>query len=344
MMDRNQLGDKFLKGLSAELVQVMDQADKDYSLISKTALGVGGNVATSLFKYRTSGDARATFGGLNQLGDMEETNESESYKTDKYTSNYETQFDFKQWTKRVQITEMNIEDAKVQAQLLSAGRTLTAGKRTINKHTMSIFNSAFTAQASLASEAPQLGYFGDGKPLCSVAHPLKDNDGVTTTDSNASATGLVFSETNLRTAINEMMETLGNRSELLGYGTGHLILLVPHTMEKHAVEATRSVLRSGTANNDINVYDGQVTVMASKWISGSSKINGKTGSDTAWFLIDALNSPLTVINRVALHVKPPWMDKDNYTTNIDIRARYLVGNTDWRGVWGSPGDGAAYAL
>ena len=58
---------------------------------------------------------------------------------------------------------------------------------------------------------------------------------------------------------------------------------VSDALEETAVRLTNGRLRPSTANNDINVWDGIVTVISTKWINSQ---NG--GSDTQWFLIDSM--------------------------------------------------------
>ena len=113
-------------------------------------------------------------------------------------------------------------------------------------------NYGFTAQASIP-QAAAISAYGDAQPLCSVQHTRKDGG---TAQSNASSTGITLSETNLETARLALMNQLDDRGKPMRVGTNKLILVVPPALEKTAVVATRGEKRSGTANNDINIYDG----------------------------------------------------------------------------------------
>jgi hypothetical protein len=113
---------------------------------------------------------------------------------------------------------------------------------------------------------------------------------------------------------------------------------VPDSLEKQAVILAKGKLRPNTANNDINIYDGLVTVISTKWINSQ---NG--GSDTQWFIIDALHSPLVFLNRVGITTST-YITDSNKNVTVDAFARYQIGNKDFRGIWGSLGAGAAYAL
>jgi hypothetical protein len=124
----------------------------------------------------------------------------------------------------------------------------------------------------------------------------------------------------------------------MNVGSGRIILLVPDSLEKNAMVIAKSTKRSNTANNDLNIYDGFVTVISTKWINSQ---NG--GSDTQWFLIDSMYSPAIFYKRRGIKTSV-YMDNKNKNTIYDISARWQVGNKNWRGVWGSLGDGVAYAL
>ena len=330
---RATLGASFIKGLTAELFDINAQVDKDYSLANTGALGIENNDGTSLFKTMTSTKARETISGISQIGDLQETAEGENYKSDSRISTYNTEFDWVKYTSGITITEEDRDDRIVSEKLSEARYLLIAGKRTINKHMFNLFNYAFTAQTSLPNH---LTFYGDGVPLCSTIHPIKGTGG---TQSNASATSIPLSETNLETGRLALKGQVGDKNgELLTYGQSNTILLVPPALEKLAVILTNGKLRPSTANNDINIYDGIMTVMSSKLLGSAGG-----GSDTAWFLVDSMFSPAIYGQRRALTINAPRIDGDNKNITVDISARYQVGNKDFRGLWGSLGTGAAYS-
>ncbi len=164
------LGDSFLEGITAELMDIQAQVDKDYSLANKGLFGIENNDGTELFKTKTSDKARETISGISQIGDLEETAEGENYKSDSRIATYNTEFNWKKYTKKMTITEEERDDRIVSDKLEETRYLLVAGKRTMNKHMFDLFNYAFTAQDSLPSH---LTFYGDGKPLCSTLHPIK---------------------------------------------------------------------------------------------------------------------------------------------------------------------------
>lgn len=333
---RATLGDRFLKGLAADLYDISNDADAAYSLAMDSALGVEANQRTRLWKDNKSTKARETIAGKTGVGYMEFTPEGVDYKSDSRAATYQTQFNFVKYTKSITVTEEDIEDQIVSDKLNEAFDLLVGGKQTQNKHAFDLFNYAFTAQASLPK---YLTFYGDGVPFCSIIHPIKETTTSNTTQSNASATGIPLTEINLEVAKQALRRQTDDKDLPSNYGTGKLILLVPDSLEKQALIITGSKLRSGTANNDMNIYDGTVTVVSSKWLNSQ---NG--GADTQWFLIDSMKSPCIFFTRRALSLGKPYLTNSNKNVTTDISARYQVGNRNFRGVWGSLGDVAAYAL
>jgi len=331
---RGQLGPSFVKGLAAKLFDIQNQADMAYSLGINDAKGVEANNMTDLFKQEKSDQARETIAGKTGVGYLELTNEGEDYKSDSRASTYETQFNFIKKTKTITITEEDMEDRIVNSKLSETRDLLVGGMMTKDKDAFSIFNFAFTAPASLPAH---LTFYGDGVPMCSTLHPVKEVAG--TTQSNASATSIPLTEQNLEIAKTALRRQTDDRGLPMNIGSGRLMLVVPDSLQKQAEIITQSKLRPNTGNNDINVYDGpSMSMLATKWINSQ---NG--GSDTAWFLVDTMHSPLVFFDRRPLSLGTPYLTDSNKNVSYDISARYQVGNRDFRGIWGSKGDSTSYS-
>lgn len=329
---RGTLGDKFVKGLAAAVYDVRNQADMAYSLSIDAALGVENNQYTRLFKQWKSTQARETIASKTGVGYAEVTPEGSNYKSDSRIASYETQFNFVKPTNSVTITEEDVEDRLVSAKLDEARDLMIGMKMTMDRDAFSIFNYGFSAQTALPKT---LTYYGDGKPLFSTLHPVKGVAG--TTQSNASSTSIPLTEINFETARTAIRRQTDDRGLPMNIGSGRLILLVPDSLEKQAVIIAKSKLRSNTLNNDLNIYDGIVTVISSKWINAQ---NG--GSDTAWYVIDSLKSPFIFFLRKGI-TTDTYKVPENKNVVTDISARYQIGNIDFRGAWGSKGDGSAYS-
>lgn len=330
---RSSWGEGWISGLGAKFVEAQNQAEMAYSLGINSALGVEENKATALFKKKMSTKAEETITSKTGVGYPRQTDEGEDYAMDSRLPGYKTVFSFIKKTNGVEITEEFKDDRDKDLQdKFDEGRDIHIGfMMEFDRSAFSAFNYAFTAQASLPSD---LTFYSDGKPLCSVGHPRKDGG---TAQSNASATGLTLSEPNLETARQALRRQLDDRGLPMSIGSGRLILLVPDSLEKTAAILANSTLRPNTANNDVNIYDGIITVISTKWINSQ---NG--GSDTAWFLIDSMFSPFIFYERQGIKSRI-YVDNRNKNTIYDTSARWQVGWKNWRGVWGSKGDGAAYS-
>lgn len=192
-----------------------------------------------------------------------------------------------------------------------------AARRTEETQAANVWNNAFATT--------QLG--GDGKPLCSTTHPRADAG---SSQSNASSTGLPLTETNYET------EKLAFRKQLDDKGmkidTKPTKILVPIDLEKAANIIFNSKLRSNTADNDMNPYLNEVKV--TPWIYLTST--------TAHFLIDDDQHQVTWFTREKTNFK----QDEAFETDValfKVRERFSNGFSDWRGVYGSKGDSAAYS-
>lgn len=326
-------GDGWIKGMGAKFAEVENQASQAYSLGINSALGVEANKATRLFKEKTSDKAVERTTNKTGVSYPTLTTEGQDYATDSRLPGYETVFKFIKKTNSIEITEEEKDDREndLQSKFDEAYDLNVSFMMEFDRSAFSIFNYAFTAQASLSAD---LTFYSDGKPLCSTIHPRKDGG---TAQSNASATSLPLTEINLETGRQALRRQLDDRGLPMNIGSGKIILLVPDSLEKTAQIITKSTKRDGTGNNDLNIYDGFVTVISSKWINSQ---NG--GSDTAWFLVDSMYSPFIFYSRRGIKTSV-YSDNKNKNTIYDISARWQVGNKNWRGVWGSKGTNASYS-
>jgi hypothetical protein len=325
------LGD-LVKGMTAKFAMVFDQAKESYSLAISDAVATAGNKQTALFKQKSTDAARERTASKAGTGYLELTPEGQPFAQDSRLIGYTTTWVPAKFTSGVTVTLENIQDRDYQAQLDEYSDLTVSGQETKDRDAFWLLGKyAFTAQASVPSFYSQ---YGDAKPLCSTTHPRKDGG---TAQSNASATGLPFSETALETARLAIMGQLMDNGKPMRVGTGKLILVVPPALEKAAVVVTKGEKRSGTANNDINIYDGLFTVISSQYISAA-----QGGSDTQWFVIDPRVAKLCFYLRKDLSTSR-YIDNRTKDVTFDIYGRWTIGYGDWRGVWGSKGDAAAYS-
>jgi hypothetical protein len=295
-----------------------------------------GNKLTALAKKRTTDAALVHLvqkTGVNYLQTMEE---GAAFNSDSRLLGYKTSIAVRDWSQSVSVTRNAIKDSDYRSQLDEFSDLTRAGMETMDKAFFDgIFNYAFTAQASLPT---WVTIYGDGKPQCSTLHPRKDGG---TAQSNASSTGITLTDDNLETARVALLRQLDDRGKPMNIGSTKLLLVVPTELEKQAIIITKSEKRSGTANNDVNIYDGpQFTVIASKWIGYSG--NPGSATTTSWFLVDPKTSKLFFLQRQGLETHR-HIDPFSLTNTFFVDCRFAVGTGDWRGMWGSIGDGASYS-
>ncbi len=232
----------------------------------------------------------------------------------------------------VTVTKRAIQDRDYQAQMDEFKDLGIAMQEKMDRDFFANFNNAFTAQSSLPSF--QYGY-GDGKPLGSTLHPRKDGGSA---QSNASSTGLVLNEANLETGRLALRRAVDDRGKPINAGAGGLILLVPLELEKTACEIAKSSKKVQTNNNNINVYEGLITVISSAWI-GESGTNGVT---TQWHLIDPKLSKLHFVQRQGVETHTAT-DANTLNKTFYAHGRWATGWSGWIGTWHSKGDGQAYS-
>ena len=330
-------GAGFIAGFGARALEAENQADMAYSLASAGALGIEAVEATRLLKKRTTQQGRETIVAKTGVGKGTITPEGSDFATDSRESTYQTQLNPIKITDSVEMTlEARNDVERNIADVMDAVFDMRVGwMQTRNEHSFSPFNYGFTAQASLPD---QISYYADGVPLFSTLHPIAATTTSNTTQSNASSTGIVFSESNLETGRLALLNQKDDKDLLQKYGAGRLILLIPPDLEKNAVIVTKSAKRSGTANNDLNIYDGIVTCISTKWVGA----NATGGSATAWFLIDSMFSPFIELEREG-YTPSTWVRNSNKNLVYDYYSRYCFGHKNFRGSWGSKGDAAAYS-
>lgn len=229
---------------------------------------------------------------------------------------YDVSYVHLKYTKGFKVSEELVEDDRYNVIKKKPQALARSARRTAEYLAAQVFNNAFSS-----------GTGGDGKYLASTLHPRADGG---TAQSNASATGITLTETNFNTALLAMRGQLDDKGMMVSVKPDKLI--VPPALEKTARILTQSNLRSGTADNDVNYYKGIVDVVSWDWLT----------STTAWFLIDSSVHQLNWFWRV----RPEFKQDNSFDTGMALfkcRMRASRGWSDWRGFWGSKGDGAAYS-
>ena len=285
-----------------------------------------------IVKQTTDNGSQATMSGKTGSGVLSLFSEGATIPRKQRYKLYNTAFVHEQYGGQIEVTRKMLMNRSF-SEAFDEFKDLTISGATVrSKAPAQIFNNAFATTTTL--NGIKLALYGDGKPLCSTIHPRVDGGSA---QSNASATGIVLSESNFevgRLALLKQLQDDGNPMTI----TGALYLVVPQDLEKTAKIITGSDLRSGTANNDMNLYKGGSTeVISSLWLGSNVG-----GSATAWFIVAPSVAKLFFVLRNGLSMDQS-VDKNTKSTLFDVILDFSVGHADWRGVWGSKGDAAAYS-
>jgi len=271
---------------------------------------------SSIFKVNSSENESEKDSAVTGFSLLTQTPEGGAITYEDPVQMYDISYVHLKYTKGFKVSEELYEDERYNVINKKPQALARAARRTTEYLAATVFNNAFSS-----------GTGGDAKYLCSISHPRADGG---TAQSNASSSGITLTEANLNTGLLAMRGQLDDKGMKIQAKAS--ILLVPPALEKTAYEITKSDKRSGTADNDANYYGGMLRVISWDWLT----------STTAWFLLDGGLHELNWFWRV----RPEFKQDNAFDTGYALyktRMRCSKGWSDWRGVWGSKGDGLSYA-
>ena len=158
--------------------------------------------------------------------------------------------------------------------------------------------------------------------LCSTAHPI---DGSTVAN-----TPTVQVDLNEATLLNSMIAIRTNFKDQAGlkvFARGRK-LIVPPQLEPVAIRLTKTELRPGTADNDVNAI-----MTTAGGLSEGYMVNDFLTSAYAWFLLTNIDG-LSYMERIKFETD---MQVDFVTDNLLVKGyeRYSFGYYNWRSIFGS---------
>jgi hypothetical protein len=164
---------------------------------------------------------------------------------------------------------------------------------------------------------------GDGVSLISTAHPI-----VNGTTSNQLSTAANLSQTSLEQMLIQIRQAVDNNGKKIRLQPLKLVVAPGNVFQGEVL--LKSVLRAGTANNDINPIKS-IGLLP----EGASVISRLTSSTNWWVQTDAPEG-MKLLMRRALE---KTMEGDFETDSMRYKAteRYIPGWTDWRSMYGTPG-------
>jgi len=212
------------------------------------------------------------------------------------------------------ITRKAIDDNLYKTQFMPSNLGLIESfQQTKEIYGANLLNTAQTYNASVG---------GDGVALCSTAHPI---DGGTVAN-----TFSVQQDLNESSLLNGMINIRTNFKDQAGlkvFARGRK-LIVPPQLEPVAIRLTKTELRPGTADNDVNAI-----LSTAGGIPEGYLVNDFLTSSYAWFLLTNIDG-LAYMERVKFETD---MQVDFVTDNLLVKGyeRYSFGYYNWRSIFGS---------
>lgn len=176
-----------------------------------------------------------------------------------------------------------------------------------------VINTATTYNAAIG---------GDGKALIATDHPI---DGGTV--ANRPSTDVELNEATLLAGMIAIRTNFKDQAGLKVFARARK-LIVPPQLEPVAIRLTKSELRPGTADNDVNAIISTSGGLPEGYIT-----NDFLTSASAWFLLTNIDG-LSYMERVKFETD---MQVDFVTDNLLVKGytRYSFGYYNWRSIFGS---------
>jgi phage major head subunit gpT-like protein len=212
------------------------------------------------------------------------------------------------------ITRKAIDDNLYKTQFMPSNLGLIESfHQTKEIYGANVLNTATTYNASIG---------GDGKALCANDHPI---DGGTV--SNIPATPVDLNESTLLNGMIAIRTAFKDQAGLKIFARGRK-LVVPPQLEPVAIRLTKTELRPGTADNDVNAI-----MMTAGGLPEGYMVNDFLTSTRAWFLLTNIDG-LSYMERVKFESD---MQVDFVTDNLLVKGyeRYSFAYYNWRAIWGS---------
>lgn len=276
----------------------------------------------NVFNVESSSRDREIESSASGLSQFVQTAENQPVTYEDRAQGYDVTYTFLKWAKAISISKEMYDDDRFSVMRRGTQDLAKSKMRTKDQIGADILNYAFTSGGG----GKALFTAGDNVALCSAAHTRTDGG---TNISNTTTADL--NESSLEAALVAMRGTVDDKGQLVGINPDKLI--IAPALEKEARILLDSQGRVGTANNDINPYQGRLQIVVWDRIATAAG-----GSDTAWFLQDSSAHKLIYFNRQDTGLQGPEYDFDNDVAKWKDAFRCLPGWSDFRGFYGSKGD------
>lgn len=212
------------------------------------------------------------------------------------------------------ITRKAIDDNLYKTQFAPSNLGLIESfQQTKDIYGANVLNTATTYNASVG---------GDGKALCATDHPI---DGGTV--SNRAAVDVDLNESTLLNAMISIRTNFKDQAGLKVFARGRKLIIAPAN-EPVAIRLTKTELRPGTSDNDVNAI-----MMTAGGLPEGYMVNDFLTSAYPWFLLTNIDG-LSYMERIKFETD---MQVDFVTDNLLVKGyeRYSFGYYNWRSIWGS---------
>ena len=197
--------------------------------------------------------------------------------------------------------------------------------QTYAKHlAQSLIETKETLCANVLNRAFTAGFNGgDGVTLVNANHPIAAG-----TFSNQLTTPAALSQTSLEQILIQIRNAVDNNGKRIRLNPEKLVVSPSNVFQAEVL--LKSVLRTGTADNDIN------PVKSMGLLAGGQANLSRLTSTTAWWVKTDAPEGLKLMMRRGLE-KSMEGDFETDSTRFKSTERYAVGFTDPRTVYGTPG-------
>lgn len=212
------------------------------------------------------------------------------------------------------ITRKAIDDNLYKTQFAPSNLGLVESfQQTKEIYGASILNTATTYNSAVG---------GDGVALCSTAHPIDGG-----TYANTPTTQVDLNESTLLNAMIAIRTNFRDQAGLKVFARGRK-LVVPPQLEPVAIRLTKTELRPGTSDNDVNAIHSTAGGLPEGYM-----VNDFLTSAFAWFLLTNI-AGLNYMERVKFETD---MQVDFVTDNLLVKGyeRYSFNYSNPRAIWGS---------
>lgn len=209
------------------------------------------------------------------------------------------------------ISRTFMEDQQLSSVSRAVKQEAVAWAATRDRNAVQVYNLGFTTQTT-----------ADDVALFSNSHVNLNGDTVDNLEGGALADGT------LNTTITSLRNQVSQVGVIAGYEPKFLFCST--TLHKTAMEVAKSVLRSGTGNNDLNyfsdLYPG-MQVLYSPHVS----------STTAYFVGSTMHAIFRWVREGWNSTLVPWQNQASDQYVYKMRAREVVDSIDFTGIVGSTG-------